>query len=124
MAHHYIFSHLSTPLKNNPKKPECILIWTIIHGIIIKRKNTPTRARARLGTRRGKRDARCENRVTVHTPTVNATTNATSNATCDMRQLARHTQRKCNSFENDRVAYQARVYVVALICLGNDQIVR
>ena len=33
----------------------------------------------------------------------------------------RDARRKCNSFENDRVAYRARVRG-ALVCFGNDQI--
>ena len=72
-----------------------------------KLQNTPTRAQARLCTRRGMRRKSLPSRDCPHT---NATTDATSDATYNMRRDGRREeQRKCNSFEKDRVAYHARV---------------
>ena len=61
-----------------------------------KDQNTPTRAR--LGTRQRTRKSRdCSH------------THATSNARRDnWRDEQRDVRRKCNSFDNDRVAYRAR----------------
>ena len=67
---------------------------------------------------------RCENHVTVHTPTRQPTRRLTRHVRRDNRRDDRcDAWRKCNSFENDRIVYRARVpYVVALVCFGNDQI--